>query len=100
MAVNSSASQPAPTPSSTRPPDSTSREVTARAVTNGCRRARTYTAVPSWMVDVAAAIDVSTTHGSCSGVSSGNGNDPSGLYGYGLSTCAGKMTWSGTKTDP
>ena len=27
---------------------------------------------------------VSTTHGSYSGVSSGNGNEPSGLYGYAL----------------
>ena len=40
-AVNSSVSQPAPTPSTTRPPDSTSSDVTARAVTNGCRSGST-----------------------------------------------------------
>ena len=43
---------------------------------------------------------VSTTHGSYSGVSSGNGNEPSGLYGYALSTRAGNTTWSGTNTAP
>ena len=37
MAVNSSASQPAPTPSRTRPPDRTCRLPAAFALTNGCR---------------------------------------------------------------
>ena len=40
-AVNSSWSHPAPTPSTTRPPERTSSDVTARAVTNGCRSAST-----------------------------------------------------------
>ena len=67
-AANSSASQPAPTPSTTRPPASRSRLATCLARTTGWRCGSTSTAVPSSTRSVtAAAIDratIESNHGS------------------------------------
>ena len=54
-ASHSAWSQLAPMPNSTRPPETTSRVVTARATTKGWRRPMLYTWVPKWIRSVRPA---------------------------------------------
>ena len=68
-ASNSSRSQPTPIPNSTRPPLSASRVATSLARTTGLRSGRMRIPVPSRMVEVWAATQVSQISGSVRGVS-------------------------------
>jgi hypothetical protein len=63
-AANSGRSQPAPTPSVTRPPDSQSDVPAALATTTGSRYGSTSTLVPMPMRSVAAASQPSIASGS------------------------------------
>ena len=68
-ASNSSASQPAPTPSTTRPPARRSRLATCLASSTGLRWGSTSTAVPSSTDSVTAAAWASTMRASYQGSS-------------------------------
>ena len=82
-AVNSSASQPTPTPKSKRPPDSLSRLATSLAVTSGLRSGTRQMPVPSRRVLVCAAAYVSAANGSRKSICIvGMGILPSMEYGY------------------
>ena len=63
-AAYSSGSSPTPTPSCTRPPDSTSSVATDLASTAGWCSGTITTLVPSWMVDVCDATKASQINGS------------------------------------
>ena len=63
-ASNSRSSQPAPTPSTTRPPDSTSVEARDLAVKTGSRYGSTSTEIPSVIEVVSAASHARSASGS------------------------------------
>ena len=92
----SSAFQPAPMPSSKRPPESRSRLAAAFAVVSGSRSVSRQMPVPTRSVFVAAAAAVSATKGSrVFQYSLGRSGPP----GQGLRRLAGMWVCSGTNSD-
>src|SRR5690606_10160544 len=98
-ASNSSRSQPTPTPSSTRPPDSESRSVTTLAVYTGLRCGTRQMPVPSRTRSVTPARNVSALSGSSMPASGPVGNRPSGAYGYDDAYSSNSTTCSGSQID-
>ena len=91
-AANSSLSQPTPTPTVTRPFDSTSIVASILAVSTGLRCGRIITLViRRSRVLLAATNDMSV---SCSSASPPPGNSPLTVYGYFDAIATGKTTWS------
>jgi hypothetical protein len=76
-AANSSAHHPAPTASTTRPPDSTSSVATVFATSSGSRIGRTSTLVPRRTRPVAPAITASVVNASRKPSSGPNGSPSS-----------------------
>jgi hypothetical protein len=89
----------APTAVITRPPDSTSSEAMALAVSTGGRYPRMSTVVPRRIRSVHAATKNRVPSGSSHAMSGGTGKDPSSLYGYDDSMAAGQATWSLTQAE-
>ena len=91
LASYSSFCQPVPTPTSSRPRDSTSSVASVLASSAGGRSGVISTPVPSRTRDETPASAASSVSGSGQGSSSGSGKGP---YGY-FSRCGPITTWSG-----